>query len=106
MADTTLSAFQGTLTSLTARDWAVGFLSAWLAFKVLQALYNVSPLHPLSKIPGPKLAAATYLPEFYYDVILAPLSASIPMNCTALICPFRMKSTPSAVANAISPSTK
>ncbi|KAI1034948.1 hypothetical protein LB503_011704 [Fusarium chuoi] len=70
MADITLSAFQGTLTSLTARDWIVAFISAWLAFKVLQALYNVSPLHPLSKIPGPKLAAATYLPEFYYDVIL------------------------------------
>ncbi|KAL2207483.1 cytochrome P450 [Sarocladium strictum] len=42
----------------------------WLSFKVLQALYNVSPLHPLSHIPGPKLAAATYWPEFYHDVIL------------------------------------
>ncbi|KAF5538911.1 cytochrome P450 monooxygenase oxidoreductase [Fusarium phyllophilum] len=70
MADAPWSAFQGTLTSLTARDWIAGFISAWLLFKVLQALYNVSPLHPLSKIPGPKLAAATYLPEFYYDVIL------------------------------------
>ncbi|EXK33568.1 cytochrome P450 oxidoreductase [Fusarium oxysporum f. sp. lycopersici 4287] len=70
MADATWSAFQGTLTSMTARDWIVALTSAWLAFKVLQALYNVSPLHPLSKIPGPKLAAATYLPEFYYDVIL------------------------------------
>ena len=55
---------------MTARDWIVALISAWLAFKFLQALYNVSPLHPLSKIPGPKLAAATYLPEFYYDVIL------------------------------------
>lgn len=25
--------------------------------------------HPLSKIPGPKLAAATHLHEFYHDVI-------------------------------------
>lgn len=41
----------------------------WLAYKVLQALYNISPLHPLSHVPGPRLAAATYLPEFYYDVI-------------------------------------
>ncbi|KAF4960769.1 hypothetical protein FGADI_712 [Fusarium gaditjirri] len=69
MADTK-SAFQGTLTPLAARDWIVALISAWLAFKVLQALYNVSPLHPLCKIPGPRLAAATYLPEFYYDVIL------------------------------------
>lgn len=42
---------------------------AWLAYHLIKALYNVSPLHPLSHIPGPKLAAATYLPEFYYDVI-------------------------------------
>jgi hypothetical protein len=42
---------------------------AWFVYKILQALYYVSPLHPLSGIPGPKLAAATYLPEFYYDVV-------------------------------------
>lgn len=42
----------------------------WVAFKILQALYNISPLHPLSKVPGPRLAAATYWPEFYHDVIL------------------------------------
>lgn len=38
-------------------------------YQLLKALYNLSPLHPLSHIPGPKLAAATYLHEFYYDVI-------------------------------------
>lgn len=43
---------------------------AWLAYHVLKALYNISPFHPLAKIPGPKLAAASYLPEFYHDVIL------------------------------------
>ncbi|KAF4966924.1 hypothetical protein FSARC_5457 [Fusarium sarcochroum] len=70
MADDTWSTLQGTITSLTARDWAVVAISSWVAFKFLQALYNISPLHPLSKVPGPKLAAATYLPEFYHDVIL------------------------------------
>ena len=44
-------------------------LGLWLLFKALQALYNISPFHPLSSIPGPRLAAATYLPEFYYDVV-------------------------------------
>ncbi|KAH6974432.1 cytochrome P450 [Ilyonectria sp. MPI-CAGE-AT-0026] len=44
----------------------VGF---WLGYQVFTALYNISPLHPLSHIPGPKLSAATYLPEFYHDVV-------------------------------------
>jgi hypothetical protein len=55
--------------SFLLAKYALGLVAAWLVFKVLQALYNVSPLHPLSRIPGPKLAAATYLPEFYYDVV-------------------------------------
>ncbi|KAI1335852.1 cytochrome P450 [Xylariaceae sp. FL0016] len=47
-----------------------GSLGLFLVYQVLKTLYNASPLHPLHKIPGPKLAAATYLPEFYHDVIL------------------------------------
>ncbi|CAG5157023.1 uncharacterized protein ALTATR162_LOCUS4816 [Alternaria atra] len=49
--------------------YVLGLAGVWLAFKFLEAVYNISPFHPLSTIPGPKLAAATYLPEFYYDVI-------------------------------------
>jgi hypothetical protein len=54
---------------LTLRN-GLALLALWLAYQVLKSLYNISPLHPLSRIPGPKLSAATYLPEFYYDVIL------------------------------------
>lgn len=44
-------------------------VAVFLGYRLLLILYNISPLHPLSPIPGPKLAAATYFPEFYYDVI-------------------------------------
>lgn len=50
--------------------WASALAAAWITYSILQALYNISPLHPLHKIPGPRLAAATYLPEFYHDIIL------------------------------------
>lgn len=42
--------------------------TVWLAYQVLKMLYNIF-LHPLKSIPGPRLAAATYLPEFYHDVL-------------------------------------
>lgn len=40
-----------------------------LVYQIILAAWNLSPFHPLSHIPGPRLAAATYLPEFYHDAI-------------------------------------
>lgn len=40
----------------------------WVIYQFIKLAYNLF-LHPLSHIPGPKLAAATYFPEFYYDVV-------------------------------------
>jgi hypothetical protein len=39
----------------------------WLGYRLSIALYNISSFHPLSQFPGPKIAAASYLYEAYYD---------------------------------------
>ncbi|KAJ5578592.1 uncharacterized protein N7459_007556 [Penicillium hispanicum] len=44
-------------------------IGLWAVYRVARALYNISPLHPLSKFPGPKLAAATFLYEGWFDLI-------------------------------------
>lgn len=41
----------------------------WLGYRLLLALYNISPFHPLYKFPGPRLAAASYLYEAWYDLV-------------------------------------
>ena len=51
-----------------ARIWTAVVATAGL-FLITRILYRLY-FHPLAKIPGPKLAAASHLLEFYYDVIL------------------------------------
>lgn len=68
MCTTSASAFN--LDNLTFVISPTGFVCVivlWAIYCILVALYNVSPLHPLSQIPGPKLAAASYIYEAYYD---------------------------------------
>ena len=48
----------------------LGLTGLWLGYRVALALYNISPLHPLAKFPGPKISAASYVYEAYYDWIL------------------------------------
>ncbi|KAK1595306.1 benzoate 4-monooxygenase cytochrome p450 [Colletotrichum navitas] len=40
----------------------------YIAYHIAKVIYNLF-FHPLRHIPGPKLAAATYIPEFYYDAL-------------------------------------
>jgi hypothetical protein len=53
---------------VSAKGIAVLF-GIWLGYRVAIALYNISPLHPLYRFPGPRLAAMGYFYEGYYDWI-------------------------------------
>jgi hypothetical protein len=55
------------LWSLTARALGIA-LGIWVAYIVALAIYRLY-FSPLSKFPGPRLAALTLWYEFYYDVI-------------------------------------
>ncbi|KAK8029629.1 hypothetical protein PG993_010920 [Apiospora rasikravindrae] len=57
------------LTNLSMFQIVLHFFGSVLAYQLVFAVWNVSPFHPLSHIPGSRLAAATYLPEFYHDTI-------------------------------------
>lgn len=59
---------EGVLTFVTI-DNAVRLFGLWCGYCLLFTLYNISPFHPLSGFPGPKLAAASYLYEAWYDLI-------------------------------------
>ncbi|RDW81033.1 cytochrome P450 [Aspergillus mulundensis] len=47
---------------------AFACVGTWILFQLGKCIYNLF-FHPLHHIPGPWLAAATYLPEFYYDIV-------------------------------------
>lgn len=60
--------------SLRAALSPAGLLSLfglWVGYRILLALYNISPLHPLYRFPGPKKAAVSYAYEAYHDWWLA-----------------------------------
>lgn len=48
----------------------LAILAIWVAYIVAHGLYNISPWHPLHRFPGPRLAAASLLYEFWYDMVL------------------------------------
>ncbi|KAI2616488.1 cytochrome P450 [Hypoxylon sp. NC1633] len=58
--------YEAAVAVLTMRN-ALLLLCGWTVYRLLLAAWYISPFHPLSHIPGPILARATYLPEFWYD---------------------------------------
>lgn len=58
------------LSSISFATTVAVALTAWLLYHVVRSLYNISPFHPLHQFPGPKLAAATILYEFWFDMVL------------------------------------
>lgn len=52
----------------TTRDLILGLLATVVLSYIVTTIYSVY-LGPLSKFPGPKLAAATLCYEFYYDIV-------------------------------------
>lgn len=56
------------LSSVSEMELPWLLVSIAAVFVVLRTIYRVF-LHPLRKIPGPRLAAISHLYEFYYDVV-------------------------------------
>ncbi|KAG9195020.1 hypothetical protein G6011_00140 [Alternaria panax] len=50
-----------------SKELVVSLLGIWLLYWLAIGIYRVY-FHPLSKIPGPKLAAFTFWYEFYYEI--------------------------------------
>jgi len=61
---------KGNLDGVLTLSTAYLLVILWVVGYIAKSLYNISPWHPLAKFPGPRIAAATFLYEAYYDWIL------------------------------------
>ncbi|KAF2133898.1 cytochrome P450 monooxygenase-like protein [Dothidotthia symphoricarpi CBS 119687] len=61
------SALVNSLMAALSLSNVVYIVALWVGYRISIALYNISSFHPLSRFPGPKIAACSYLYEAYHD---------------------------------------
>jgi len=69
MESQSATTWAGSLTTFLTTANILRLCGIWVAYRVCLAVFNVSPYHPLSRFPGPKLAAASFLYEFWFDFV-------------------------------------
>ncbi|KAI1850711.1 hypothetical protein JX266_003993 [Neoarthrinium moseri] len=67
--DASLIGTDGLIAILTIKN-LLRLLGLWVVYRLALALYNISPFHPLYRFPGPRLAAASFIYEFWFDFVL------------------------------------
>ncbi|KAI9855341.1 MAG: hypothetical protein M1813_009799, partial [Trichoglossum hirsutum] len=55
--------------SFILEHWAIALVALVILFEASRVIYRLT-FHPLSRFPGPKLAAATHFYAIYYDMFL------------------------------------
>lgn len=68
LPESSLHPFLTSVSKLSTTHWFLGVIGLYVLSKIVIVLYRISPLHPLAKVPGPTIAAATWWFRTYWEV--------------------------------------